>query len=70
MTEETRSESVHCRTCRHYYITWDRKFPHGCKAAGFRSAAMPHLEVFAASGRTCLLYEKKHPGRGKGSANP
>ncbi len=65
MTEGAHTESIQCRTCRHYFITWDRKFPHGCRAAGFRSAAMPHLEVFAASGRQCLLYEKKTPGGAK-----
>ncbi|MGD0231097.1 MAG: uracil-DNA glycosylase [Syntrophorhabdales bacterium] len=54
--DETHAE---CRVCRHYYVTWDRKFPHGCKAARFKSAALPSVEVRAASGKACLLFEKK-----------
>jgi hypothetical protein len=53
------SDPVDCRKCRHYYITWDKKFPYGCKAAGFKSARMPAAEVLAASGRTCLSFQEK-----------
>jgi hypothetical protein len=52
-------KDVDCKNCIHYYITWDRKFPYGCKAIQFKSARLPSLEVFAASGIICLRFEKK-----------
>ena len=52
---------IDCRRCRHYYITWDKKFPYGCKAIQFKSTKSPSLEVFAASGVACLRFEKKTP---------
>jgi hypothetical protein len=52
---------VDCRSCKHYYVTWDRRFPHGCRAAGFKSALLPSLEVFTASCTPCLSFEKKVP---------
>ena len=53
---------IDCRKCRHYYITWDKKFPYGCKAIGFKSAKSPSLEVYAASGQVCLQFEDKTAG--------
>jgi hypothetical protein len=53
------SKDIDCRKCRHYYITWDKKFPYGCKAIQFKSARPPSLEVFAASGISCLRFEEK-----------
>ena len=50
---------VNCRNCRHYYITWDKKFPHGCKAAGFKSGRVPAAEVLAVSGKACLSFQEK-----------
>ena len=53
------SRDIDCRKCRHYYITWDKNFPYGCRAMQFKSAQMPILEVFAASGIACLRFEEK-----------
>jgi hypothetical protein len=53
------NKDIDCKNCRHYYITWDRKFPYGCKAIQFKSARLPSLEVFAASGIACLRFEEK-----------
>ncbi|OPY66015.1 MAG: hypothetical protein A4E57_02994 [Syntrophorhabdaceae bacterium PtaU1.Bin034] len=50
---------VKCRKCRHFYVTWDKRFPYGCRAAGFKSARLPSVEVFAASGSPCLSFEDK-----------
>jgi hypothetical protein len=57
--------AVECRKCRHYYITWDRKFPYGCKAMNFRSVRLPSLEVLNASAVACRFFEDKSgPGKG------
>ncbi len=52
-------KEINCFKCRHFYITWDNKFPKGCSAMGFKSKEMPHLTVYKASGIDCLLFEKK-----------
>jgi hypothetical protein len=50
---------VRCGQCRHYYVTWDAAFPHGCRAMGFKSRIPPALEVRSASGLECQMYAGK-----------
>jgi hypothetical protein len=45
--------------CRHFYITWDPKFPNGCKAFGFKTQSLPSRDVLASSGKPCLTFEAK-----------
>jgi hypothetical protein len=55
-------KKIDCFQCRHFYITWQRSFPYGCRALSFKSKLMPSFEVFSASGSDCLHYEKKTEG--------
>jgi len=48
-----------CGQCKHYYITWEKKHPYGCKKWNFKSAAMPSVSVYKASGTHCQVFEKK-----------
>jgi hypothetical protein len=48
-----------CSDCRHYYVTWDKDFPYGCKAMGFKSRTYPAQEGRDASGMDCPLFERK-----------
>jgi hypothetical protein len=48
-----------CIGCKHYYITWDKKFPYGCRAMGFKSHEAPYLSVYKSSGAECLLFDQK-----------
>jgi len=50
---------IDCFKCRHFFVTWDRKFPRGCHALGFKSKGMPSQMVFQASGMQCLKFESK-----------
>jgi hypothetical protein len=50
---------IRCRRCRHYFITWDKKAPHGCHAMKFKSRKMPAELVFESSGKTCLAFEER-----------
>lgn len=50
---------INCFSCRHFYITYDRHFPYGCKAVGFKSRSMPSREMFVNSGTECLLFQEK-----------
>ncbi|MDR0354259.1 MAG: uracil-DNA glycosylase [Deltaproteobacteria bacterium] len=48
-----------CRNCRHYFVTWEPRNPHGCKALGFKSSYLPHVHVFRTSGTPCQLFSLK-----------
>jgi len=48
-----------CRHCQYYYVTWDRKFPYGCKAFDFKSKQTPSLDVFQSSGQDCMKLKPK-----------
>jgi len=50
---------VNCFKCKHFYITWDKRFPYGCRAFGFKSKLLPSIEVFKASGQKCLQFTPK-----------
>lgn len=47
---------IDCYKCKYYYVTWEKKFPHGCRAMKFKSLQFPSIVVFTSSGRPCLLY--------------
>jgi len=52
-------DKIDCFKCRHFFVTWDKKFPRGCRALGFKSKEMPSRAVFQASGMQCLKFEEK-----------
>jgi len=50
---------IDCHKCKHYYVTWDKHFPHGCKAMEFKSKQLPSIVVFVSSNIECLVFKKK-----------
>ncbi len=50
---------INCLNCRHYYITWDRNFPRGCRALEFKTRFSPAVVVYRSSGMKCLYYSPK-----------
>ncbi|AGL02968.1 hypothetical protein Desgi_3645 [Desulfoscipio gibsoniae DSM 7213] len=50
---------VNCRKCKHFYITWDARFPNGCKSYGIRSKYNPAFEVLRVTGKGCLCFHEK-----------
>lgn len=48
-----------CFNCQHFYITWDKDFPRGCKAHGFKTKKIPSALVKQVSGVPCLYYKQK-----------
>ncbi|HSV31127.1 MAG TPA: hypothetical protein VLH40_03780 [Atribacteraceae bacterium] len=50
---------INCYQCAHFYITWEKQRPHGCRALRFKSRVLPSLEVLRSSGRRCLSFVKK-----------
>jgi hypothetical protein len=56
-----KKQNVDCHKCIHYYVTWNRDYPHGCRAMGFKGRFLPSISVHRISGRACLMYlEKKN----------
>ena len=52
-------KNINCSECKYYYITWDKKFPYGCKKLNFKSKVYPSINVFQSSGEKCLYFENK-----------
>lgn len=50
---------VNCYKCRHFYITWDKNFPNGCKAYGFKSKKLPSRLVYESSHSPCGYFQPK-----------
>ncbi len=48
-----------CTHCAHYYITFDVKFPYGCRALKFKSRRQPVLDVIESSDRPCQFFAPK-----------
>ena len=59
--KENKNKALICQDCKHLYITYDKNFPWGCKAFGFKSKKHPYTEVYSSSGMKCALfsYNKK-----------
>lgn len=53
------SSQQNCLQCRHYYITHDAGFMHGCRMFQMKSQRLPMLEVIAASGKVCEGFAEK-----------
>jgi hypothetical protein len=52
-------KTVNCLKCKQYYVTWDAKFPKGCKLFKFKSKSSPSILVFEATGAMCEHFEEK-----------
>lgn len=57
--KESQGTLVNCFFCKHFHITYEKKYPYGCQAIGFKSARMPAVDVFSNSGMDCALFDKK-----------
>ena len=55
MTEK----KITCNKCTHFYVTWDKQYPRGCRAMGFKTKIMPSLVVFKSSGVKCMEFKEK-----------
>lgn len=50
---------INCFSCSHFYITYEKGFPYGCRAMGFKSRLIPSREVYESSGKECQFFSKK-----------
>lgn len=56
---ENQGQNRGCKNCAHYYITWDVKFPYGCRLFGFKSKGEPSMTVFKSLGKKCDNFIEK-----------
>ena len=54
-----KKETVNCFECPHFYVTWDKHFPRGCKHFNFKTDAMPSMRIQQAIGVPCPAFLKK-----------
>lgn len=57
----SKKKAPKCHDCKHFYVSWDKKFPMGCKELGFKGKQLPSMEVLAATGSHCVWFSPK-PG--------
>lgn len=53
------TERPKCTQCAHYFISYDPRFPYGCRAMNFKSRTLPQNEVAAISGMDCQTYQPR-----------
>lgn len=58
---------IDCRRCKHYYVTWDKRFPHGCRSMKFKAKTLPAAAVVNSSRMHCLYYVERKRSGDKGS---
>jgi hypothetical protein len=52
-------KGINCHQCGHFFITYDPKYPYGCRVIGFKSRDLPSVVVCRDSGSACRLYSPK-----------
>ncbi|KGX86501.1 hypothetical protein [Pontibacillus litoralis] len=52
-------KKVNCFHCKYFYTTWERNYPRGCKAYGFKTKELPSVYVLKVTGSTCLSFKEK-----------
>lgn len=57
--KEHKGTLINCFFCEHFYITYETKYPYGCRAMGFKSARMPAVDVYSNSAMDCALFVRK-----------
>ena len=53
------NDNVNCRKCEHFYTTWNKNFPFGCRSMDFVSKTLPRMEVYKLEGKICLAFAQK-----------
>ncbi|HBV95763.1 MAG TPA: uracil-DNA glycosylase [Desulfotomaculum sp.] len=53
------TEKPNCFNCIHFYITWEKTTPNGCRLYGIKTKHNPSKVVLSSTGTGCLGYEEK-----------
>ncbi|WP_443640404.1 hypothetical protein ABXT70_10295 [Candidatus Njordibacter sp. Uisw_039] len=55
----TNSSTPDCMQCKHFYVTWEAKFPRGCRLFAIKSRQLPMIEIMRIDGHACRGYAPK-----------
>ena len=58
-------EKPNCFKCKHYFVTFDKYAPRGCRIYQIKSKDMPTTIVKASSGEDCQGFEAKPDQKSK-----
>ncbi len=64
------SKTPNCSHCVHYHVTWDNRFPRGCRYFGFKTRNQPSLDVLVTTGQNCVFFEPTQKHRATYQALP
>ena len=53
------SAMAECHSCKHFYITWDKNAPRGCRGFDFKTDGNPSEVIYRNTGVACQLYSPK-----------
>ncbi len=59
------TKRINCYKCAYFHVTWDKRFPKGCKAYGFKTHYLPSIMVYHSSGLRCLKFTPKEMNKEK-----
>lgn len=48
-----KEKRIYCKKCKHFYVTWDMKFPNGCRLYGIKAKQQPSVLVYQSIGKRC-----------------
>ena len=57
--EVTLSTAIDCRKCVHFFVTWEKNCPYGCKSYGFKGPQIPSIVVKSSSGESCKFFKQR-----------
>jgi hypothetical protein len=60
-----KAEAINCLKCKNYVVTWDNRFPRGCKLFGFKGTVMPAAMVFQSTGKPCQNFLERQSSGSK-----
>jgi hypothetical protein len=46
-----------CQGCIYFFVTYEPRFPYGCRVMGFKSRRYPFVDVLEATGKECQTRE-------------
>tara|TARA_B100000945_G_C20383683_1_gene598565 strand:+ start:419 stop:661 length:243 start_codon:yes stop_codon:yes gene_type:complete len=50
---------LNCKGCIHFFVTYDKFRPWGCRKFGFKGKNLPAQIVYLTTGMQCAYYETK-----------
>ncbi|MCH2208596.1 MAG: hypothetical protein MK132_22380 [Lentisphaerales bacterium] len=53
------NKAPNCLKCKHFFVTYDKRSPRGCKLFGMKNKGLPSQAVFNSTGSHCPAFEER-----------